>query len=168
MAHESNNLKNFPMSIMRDTILQQEAYFIQKNCFAVHGSLPSNLKIPILYKLEKEQITVLSGNPEKIKLDEVSTICTPVYGRDENDLPAVPTGLIFIELKEGQSIEKQRDLLLSKGYLIREIPKYAPHCAWLVSDQGNISDALNNLPNLMQVPDVQNVKPQLLQPRSFK
>jgi len=80
----------------------------------------------------------------------------------------VPTGLIFIELKEGQPIEKKRELLLSKGYLIREILKYAPHCAWLVSDQGDIAEALNHMQNLTQIPDVQNVKPQLLQPRSFK
>lgn len=156
------------MSIMGDTILQKEAYFIQKNRFAIHGTLPRTLSWPVLYTLEKEQITVLSGSPDETNFDKESLVWTPVYGRSEDDLPAVPTGLIFIELKEGQQVEKKRELLLNKGYQIREVLKYAPHCAWLVSDQGNIAEALNHLPGLMQVPDVQNIKPQLLQPRSFK
>ena len=168
MTNDSHMPKNFPKSIIGGTILQQETYFIQKNRFAVHGSLPATLDLPILYKLEKEQITVLSGSPDKTKFREEPIAWTPVYGHDDDDLPAVPTGLIFIELKEGQPIEKKRELLLSKGYLIQEILKYAPHCAWLVSDQGDIAEALNHMQNLTQVPEVQNVKPQLLQPRSFK
>ena len=153
---------------MGDTILQSEAYFIQKNRFAIHGPLPATLGLPVLYKLEKEQITVVSGDPDKIKFPEESFAWTPVYGHDDEDLPAVPTGLIFIELKEGQPIGKQRELLLSKGYIIQEILKYAPHCAWLVSNKGDIAEALNHMPNLKQVPDVINIKPQLLRPRSFK
>ena len=156
------------MSIIEDTILQKETYFIQKNRFAIHGPIPPTLHLPVLYKLEKEQITVFSGDPKKIRPREESLIWTPVYGHDDNDLPAVPTGLIFIELKEGQQVEKKQDLLLNKGYLIQETLKYAPHCAWLVPDQGGIAEALSNMPNLMQIPGVLNVKPQLLRPRSFK
>ena len=39
---------------------------------------------------------------------------------------------------------------------------------WLVSDKGDMAEALNHMQNLTQVPGVQNIKPQLLQPRSFK
>jgi hypothetical protein len=160
--------KNFPMSIIGDTILQKETYFIQKNRFAIHGPLPSTLNLPILYKLDKEQITVLTGSPEIIDTFDESLIWTPVYGHDDDDLPAVPTGWVFIELEEGKLIEKKRELLLEKRFSIQEILKYAPHCAWLVSDRGDIAEALNHMPDLMQIPDVVNVKPQLLRPRSFK
>ena len=168
MTHDSHMPKNFPMSIFEDTILQKGACFIQKNRFAVHGPLPPTLNLPVLYKLEKEQITVLSGKPEEMNVHEASLTWTPVYGHNDDDSPAVPTGLIFIELKEGQSVEQQRELFLKKGYLIQEILTYAPHCAWLVSDQGDIADALNHMPNLMQVPGVLKINPQLLRPRSFK
>ena len=168
MTHDSHMPRNFPMSIYEDNLLQKETYFIQKNRFAIHGPLPPTLNLPTLYKLDKEQITVLTGNPETIDIFEASLIWTPVYGHDDDDLPAVPTGLIFIQLEEGQQVEKKRGLLLKKGYCIQEILKYAPHCAWLVSDHGDIAEALNNMPNLMRIPGVINIKPQLLRPRSFK
>jgi hypothetical protein len=156
------------MSIIWDTILQKETYFIQKNRFAIHGPLPPTLNLPILYKLDQEQITVLTGSPEIINTFEESLIWTPVYGHDDDDLPAVPTGLVFIELEEGKLIEDKRELLLEKRFSILEIIGYAPHCAWLVSDRGDIAEALNHMADLKQIPDVVNIKPQLLRPRSFK
>lgn len=47
-------------------------------------------------------------------------------------------------------------------YELVESLAYAPQAAWLRAPAGDIADALAGLPRLEQLPDVENVEPQML------
>jgi hypothetical protein len=86
----------------------------------------------------------------------------PVYGLEPSGLPAVPTGQVFIRFAEGIKAEERRQEINQAGYEIVQSLSYAPQAAWLRARSDDIADALAEISKLEQLPDVENVEPQML------
>jgi len=91
----------------------------------------------------------------------------PVYSLKGGGV-AVPTGRVLVRFKEGVSVEERHSAIEQAGYTVAQVLDYAPHAAWLRTHSGNISDALNGLQSLKDIPDVENVEPQMLMRRAAR
>ena len=89
----------------------------------------------------------------------------PVYAASEVSTPAVATERVFLRLDEQSSPRNLKTRLEKLGFVLAEIPSYAPHCAWLEPASGRVDEALSKLGELRALPHVAHVDPQLLRPR---
>jgi hypothetical protein len=137
-------------------------YLRQSGLFAVHGPLPERLGRSVILVLPEEQISVCRGEPEPEMISQIRI--TPVYALESGGTPAVPTGRVFVRFAERVRAESRRAELDQAGYVIVEIPAYAPHAAWVRAANGDIGTSLIQLSALNQVPDVRHVEPQMLMP----
>lgn len=152
-------------------------YHMHPGCHAQHGQSPAP-PASVIAHLVAENIWICQGPPP----EEPSI--TPVYmlaseapaasspsGRGvpaAQGALAVPTGAIFIRFKEGTLAESRRAEIEQAGYTLTNIPPYAPHAAWVQSADGGIAAALNGASKLLDLQDVENVEPQMLQERRGK
>lgn len=90
----------------------------------------------------------------------------PVYVNATGTSFAVPTGRVFLRLREGESAETLRSAIAGVGLRIAQIPAYAPHAAWLEPATGDIAAGLAALPALRTLAGVESVEPELLQRRA--
>ena len=112
--------------------------------------------------LDDGAIAVFQGEPGEAAEASQAGSLTPVYGLQPSGLPAVPTGQVFIRFAEGVKAEDHRQEINQAGYELVESPVYAPQAAWLRAQSGDIAEALVGIPRLEQLPDVENVEPQML------
>ncbi|HYO20449.1 MAG TPA: hypothetical protein VES02_17490, partial [Dermatophilaceae bacterium] len=90
----------------------------------------------------------------------------PVYRRVPGGDIIVPTGRVLVRFGEHDRAENHRHELEGAGYLLDQVPSYAPHAAWLRAPNGSITDALRNLEQLSRLADVVSVEPQMIGERS--
>ncbi len=116
------------------------------------------------FTLEDEGIAVYRGASPPALADAAM----PVYGAGPNSAPRVPTALVFVRFAESTSAEARRPDLERAGYMIVEIPGYAPHAAWVKAASDSVRDALAGLSRLVALPGVRTVEPQLLGVRALR
>jgi hypothetical protein len=92
----------------------------------------------------------------------------PVYAVGKGGPLAVPTGLIFVRLKEGVRPEARRAEFANAGFRIARTLPYAPNAAWLRATRGGVEAALSRLESLSKVPGVVHAEPQMLLERALK
>lgn len=90
----------------------------------------------------------------------------PVYRRVPGGDIIVPTGRVLVRFGEHDSAENHRPEIEGAGYLLDQVPSYAPHAAWLRAPNGSITDALRNLEQLSRLTGVVSVEPQMIGERS--
>jgi hypothetical protein len=56
--------------------------------------------------------------------------------------------------------------LRKAGFVIKDIPGYAPEAAWLEAESGHPKDALRNISKLRAMKNVVQVEPELIRPVS--
>jgi hypothetical protein len=139
-------------------------YVLKAGHYAVHqrsSTLPARGAVLSLDDGDSA-IVVFQGEPDEMAEAAQTGGLSPVYGLQPGDLPAVPTGRVFVRFAEGVKAESHRQQISQAGYELVESLAYAPQAAWLRSRSGDIADALAGIPALEQLPDVENVEPQML------
>jgi hypothetical protein len=124
---------------------------------AKDASPPANAR----FLLENDGVAVVPKSAAVAAAEDLR----PVYRIEPGGQPAVPTGRVFVRLREGQPASEQHDDFAQAGYVIENIPAWAPHTAWLRPATGGIVAALNGIERLRSLTGVENVEPQLLRPR---
>lgn len=113
--------------------------------------------------LDDGGIAVFQGEPAT---DEKRTsppvTLSPIYELQPGGSPAVPTGLIFIRLREGVDVASRTQEIEQTGYEIAQKVPHASNAAWLRATSASIADALAGIPRLEGLPDIENVEPQML------
>ncbi|GJL70584.1 MAG: hypothetical protein NPIRA06_32190 [Nitrospirales bacterium] len=140
-------------------------YVRESDCFAVHGPVPPALTMSVLYSFDDPVINVCRGEAFVMSTLPVNLILTPVYRLEPNGPQGVPSGRVFIRFQSHVSVEGRREELEACGFLIRESLSYAPHAAWLQSQDGNIATALHGMAKLRDLNDIELVEPQMLMRR---
>lgn len=92
----------------------------------------------------------------------------PVYAAGEGGPIAVPTGRVFVRLREGVKPDERRADLAGAGFEIERTLPYAPGAVWLRPIEDGVGAALNGLASLEALPDVAHVEPQMLLERAFR
>jgi hypothetical protein len=90
----------------------------------------------------------------------------PVYSAGPDGPLAVPSGRVFVRLREGLRASAQRSRFAAEGFEIESTPSYAPNAAWLRPTRGGVGHALRALAALGRVPGVEHVEPQMLLARA--
>jgi len=140
-------------------------YTRRAGCYAVHGPLPPELLRSALHQWPQSGLAVCAGDPPP---SLPPAALGAVYESEPGGTPMVPSGRIFVRFAEGHRAEDREAQIASAGYVIQQVPEFAPHAAWVEARSGNIADALLHLSALQALPDMENVEPQVLSPRSAK
>jgi hypothetical protein len=138
-------------------VLAQKAGF-----FALHGE-PPPVSTQVVLRFEPERIAVLSGAPP-LPLDPNQSV-SPVYAAAGSDALAVPTGQLFVRLRQGVAMAAFRAALEPTGCVIAMELDHAPEAAWLRARSGSIAEALGCVARLRGLAEVENVEAQLLMQR---
>jgi hypothetical protein len=118
-----------------------------------HGAHP-------LLKLDDGNIAVFADVPP----DVPSPRLVAVYA-DASGAVAVPTGRVFVRFLEAMHAEDERARLRDAGFVVVDIPPYAPHCAWLEATDRDPVTALVGIATLRVLPGVVHVEPELIRVR---
>jgi hypothetical protein len=155
----------FPGRLRASTERSDLIYVRQSGC-AVHNR-PIDKPAPgAVLVLNDGQIAVYRDAPPPTEIEGRDTILTAVYAQQPSGALAVPTGLVFIRFRQGVVADARREQIAQAGYEIAEAISYAPQAAWLRACSGTPADALTRLSELRELPDVENVEPQLLVERA--
>ncbi len=158
MGQRQGWLEGFPEEIVvggaTPVVLIRKAGF-----FALHGESPPASR-PVVLEFAPERIAVLSGAPP-LPLDPNQTV-SPVYAAAGSDALAVPTGQLFVRLRQGLVVADMRAELERTGCVIARELDHAPEAAWLRARSGSIAEALGCVARLRGLAEVANVEPQLL------
>lgn len=111
----------------------------------------------MLASLPGEDLAVFAGPPPA----DVDAEVRPVYAFSETELPAVPTGRVFVQHEAEVDLAER---VKGPGYEVESVPPWAPQAAWLVATDGSIATALQNLEALMTLDGIVSVEPQMLRP----
>jgi hypothetical protein len=135
-------------------------YRIKPGYYALHGQELDSPTSKAFSLFDDGRIAVIRGTPENesAALDNVG----PVYELRPEGSAAVPTGRIFVRFAEGTNVNAYEERINQAGYEIVERIAYAPNAAWLRTRSGNIAAALRGIDALAELPDVENVEPQML------
>lgn len=155
-------LTSFPDILLVVTERASLRYAKQSLLYAVHGPLPISLETMVELVLEGNSVTICRGTPPSSADLPASLTITPAYRLDPHGPLAVPTGQIYIRFTPGIDIETRRNSLADCGYVILQVPSYAPHTAWIQSTDGDIATSLQNIERLHDLPDLVQAEPQLL------
>jgi hypothetical protein len=152
-------LSEFPKRLRASTQKPDVVYVRDDEHYAVHGQ-PAKGRGVVMAEGESG-IAVFEGQPKSL-----SKNMTAVYRNDA--ALAVPTGRVFVRFAEGVEAGDRLKTIEQAGYCIEQQLSYAPNAAWLSNPDGDIACALSHIEQLEQLPDVENVEPQLLTPRALK
>lgn len=156
---------HFPLRMRVEAQAVSRVYVRESDCFAVHGPVPPAFTASVLYSFDDPVINVCRGEVPALSELPFNLIVTPVYRLEPNGPQGVPSGNVFIRFRSRVSVEGRRQELEACGFSIRESLSYAPHAAWLRSQDGNIATALNGIAKLRDLNDVELVEPQMLMRR---
>ncbi len=134
------------------------SYELADDLVAAHGVSPSSAAVMTLAGDEISVEPLAAVDPERL---EAATI-GPVYRQTPGGGLAVPSGRLFARFAKGDSAGQHEEDLAAAGYLVEDVPSYAPHAAWLRPASGMVVDALNHLDRVRHLPAVEHVEPQLL------
>ena len=157
-----DTVAKFPRKIEVSSRLGAQTYTLLPGYYAMHGKSAGNLATEAAYELNEGTITVFRGEPDQSKLETAGDKLTPVYALGQGGSPAVPTGLVFLRLADGATIDESTQEINEAGFEVAETLAYAPNAAWLRARSGDIADALNGLKALEKIPSVESVEPQML------
>ena len=152
----------FPQQIPVSSRAGAGTYKLMPGYYAIHGTQPGPLARDAVHLFNDGAIAVFEGAPDQSTLAATPERLSPVYALVPGGSPAVPTGLIFLRLATGVSVDKLKDEIKGAGYEVAESLAYAPNAAWLRARSGNIEDALAGLEALEKLPQVESVEPQML------
>ncbi|MDR4459537.1 MAG: hypothetical protein MRJ67_03310 [Nitrospirales bacterium] len=155
----------FPLRMRVEAQALSRVYVRESDCFAVHGPVPRALTTSVLYSFDDPVINVCRGEVSALSGLPSDLIVTPVYRLEPNGPQGVPSGNLFIRFRSQVSVESRQPEIEACGFSIRESLSYAPHAAWLRSQDGNIATALNGIAKLRDLNDVELVEPQMLMRR---
>src|SRR5262245_38533375 len=105
-------------------------------------------------------IAVFKGEPPRRR--DVQSSIGPVYELGPGGSLAVPTGLVFIRLRDGIDAASRQREIEQAGFELKDIVPYAPNAAWLKARSGSIADSLTGISKLTALADVESVEPQML------
>jgi hypothetical protein len=108
-------------------------------------------------------IEIVDGGPRRDDVRDGES--GPVYALQPGGTIAVPTGRIFITFKAPEKISEREAEIKEAGYEIVQTLDYAANACWLRHVTGSIEESLAEIPKLEDLPDVENVEPQMLMPR---
>lgn len=156
---------HFPLRMRVEAQALSRVYVRESDCFAVHGPVPPALNTSVLYAFDDPVINVCRGEVPALQGLPSDLIVTPVYRLEPNGPQGVPSGNVFIRFRPQVSVEGRQPEIEACGFSIRESLSYAPHAAWLRSQDGNIATALHGIAKLRDLNDVELVEPQMLMRR---
>ncbi len=113
----------------------------------------------VFYTLAEDVVARSDGS--LVPAADVDGPAGPVY-RKRSGEPAVPTGRALVRFGDDDRAEHHREQITAAGFELEQPLSYAPQAAWVRASSGEITDTLSGLPQLEQLPGVQNVEPQLL------
>jgi hypothetical protein len=148
----------FPPEVPAGAAHEGGRYRLQDGYYAVHGGGPASGAVALL---EGGRIAVFRGEPVATDPETLG----PVYAAPDGPL-VVPTGRVFVRFREGVAAAQRRDELDRAGYELLDVPRYAPHTAWVRARAGGIGASLRGIGELQRLPDVDNVEPQMLLERA--
>ena len=105
-------------------------------------------------------IAVFKGEPPRNR--EVQSSIGPVYELGPGGSLAVPTGLVFVRLRDGIDAASRQREIEQAGFELKNVVPYAPNAAWLKARSGSIADSLTGISKLTALEDVESVEPQML------
>lgn len=156
---------HFPLRMTVEAQAVSRVYVRESDCFAVHGPIPPALTTSVLYSFDDPVINVCRGEVSVMSALPSDLTLTPVYRLEPNGPQGVPSGNVFIRFPSHVPVAGRRQELEACGFSIRELLSYAPHAAWLRSQDGNIATALNGIAKLRDLNDIELVEPQMLMRR---
>ncbi len=155
-------LSRFPLKLTVEAEDVSRDWVREPDCFAVHGPVPSALTTAVLYSFDDPIINVCRGGVSTVSALSPDLTVTPVYRLGTKGPQGVPSGRVFIRFQSQVPVAGKQQELNACGFSIEERLSYAPHAAWLQSQDGNIATALNGFATLRALPDVLLVEPQML------
>lgn len=176
VSQKQGNFAAYPQQVTFGSESTPQVYAQEPNYYAVHSVQPEASEASeasqidtsdAIAVMEEESIAIFSGTPAARNLP-LAAIISPVYTLQPSGSLAVPTGRVFVRFAENVSVESRQAAIQTVGYEIVEYLPYASHAAWLKARSGNIADALDNISQLMTLPDMENVEPQMLMQRSLR
>ena len=162
MSSKKDYFFKYPQQIRANMSPSAPLYVRKSDYYAVHNRPPELPAQGVVLLLNDGAIAVFQGEPDEARITAETGTLSPVYALQPGGLPAVPTGQIFVRFAEGVKAESRRQAIHRAGYELVESVPYAPHAAWLRPRSGDIAAALAGIPRLEQLPDVENVEPQML------
>jgi hypothetical protein len=158
----------YPQKVPSSSAPQAPAFVRLPGMYAVHGRGPAPAG-ELVCELEGDAIRVYRGQPDDLTSGRGKPAAvSPVYGLGGQGPPAVPTGQVLVRFADGVRIEDRRDQIERAGYALQEPLAYAPQAGWVQAASGGIAAALEGIPRLAALPDVAQVEPQMLMPRSSR
>ena len=124
--------------------------------------LPKDVKVEPI----GDDVCIAHAPPSPALGDDLELL--PVYAASEGSTPAVATKRIFLRLDEHSTPKALESELRALGFLVTEVPAYAPHSAWLEPASGRVDEALSMLERLRALPHAAHAEPQLLRPKAWK
>jgi hypothetical protein len=113
------------------------------------------------------QVTLRKGAPE-LQRGEPGAETAPAYAVTPQAAPLAPTGQVFVRFEPGSDAASRAADLAAAGFVIAEVPAYAPHAAWVRAASGSLRDALAGLERLLALPGICAVEPQLVGERRWR
>jgi hypothetical protein len=156
---------HFPLRITVEAQAVSRVYLRESDFFAVHGPVPPALTGSVLYAFDDPVINVCRGEGSVLSSLPSDLMLTPVYRVEPHGPQGVPSGNVFIRFKSQIPVERRREEIEACGFSIQESLSYAPHAAWLRSQDGNIATALHGIAKLLNVSDIELVEPQMWMPQ---
>jgi hypothetical protein len=74
----------------------------------------------------------------------------------------VPTGLVFVRFAEATDARAQAGGLAAAGYVIVDVPDWAPHTARVQARSRVVADALAGIEALRRLSGVERAEPEML------
>ena len=161
MSVDKDIFSEYPHQVPAGTERSSSIYELSTGFYALHGRQPGTPAPGADYLFNDGRIAVFQGAPDKAAAEAPEEL-GPVYTLQPGGSPAVPTGLVFIRLRDGVPIDGGEAEIKKAGYEIAERVEYASNAAWLRARSGNIADALKGIESLNSIPEVENVEPQML------
>lgn len=152
----------YPFSFPAHSDPAARQFRMRRDCFACPDDKEELARLPVLAHLPGEGVKVVAG-----RLDEMDRShwadCRPVYAFSDHELPAIPTGRVFVQRAPEIDLAA---ILKPLNYQVESVPEYAPTAAWIVASDGSIASALSGLGRLLAADGIEAVEPQMLRPAS--
>ena len=139
-------------------------YVLDEEHCAIHGAGGEDPELDIVFRLQEDGVIVCRGPASRIACAAVR----PVYRTVDGGELTVPTGRVFVRMREGESIAQRRTEIEAAGFKLEDVPKYAPHAGWIRPKSESIGEAVRGLDRVRVISGVEAVEPQMLSIRGWR
>lgn len=170
MGSEPDRFSRFPREVRSGTRRSSPVHARLPDHYALYRAQSDRAASPdaLLSMVDEDEvIEVFRGEPDEHKADRSARV-GPVYALQPGGSLTVPTGRVFVRLKEGVSLDERLEEIAEAGYELERRIEFAPHTGWLRPRSGEIADALTGIPRLERIAGFENVEPQMLMQRSLR